>query len=162
MKQWWITRSPRERLLVVIAAFLLGGALIWQLGIKPSFDALDRAKLAHQRASQTQARLDRIEDLLSQGEAIRPARRAAPDDADAVRGEISALGSSAGLAISGAEVTGSGSVRIALTDATAPAIFTWIEQAETGLGLTVISADLRQNAAGGMDAEVEFSPDGAR
>lgn len=162
MNQWWSTRSPREQFLIAFASFLLAAALVWQFAVKPSYDALDRAKAAHQRASQTHARLDRLEDMLRQGEAIRSARAAAPADSQSARAELGALAAAAGLEPTLTDATEAGSIRATLSDVTAPAIFAWIEQVETNLGLPVSTATLQQNAAGDMDAEVIFSPDSSR
>ncbi|MFN4023657.1 MAG: type II secretion system protein GspM [Hyphomonas sp.] len=162
MSQWWSTRSPRERFLIAFAGFLLAAALIWQFAVKPSYDALDRAKVAHQTASQIHARLDRMEDMLRQGETIRAARAAAPVDAQTIRAEVTAFGTSAGLTPETSDAAEPGSVRAAVRDATAPAIFAWIEQVETGLGLSVSRATLQQNTAGDMDAEVIFRADSAQ
>lgn len=157
MKQWWISRSARERFLVATAVFLLAGGLIWQFGIKPSFASLDRAKLKHQRASQVHERLDRLEEMLRQGTPVRPARAPAPASADHVRTDLTALLASSGLVATSTESIGSGNIRITLRGAAPAEIFAWIEHAETRLGVSAVSADLRQNAAGNMDAEVEFS-----
>lgn len=112
---------------MAFAFFLLAAALIWQFAVKPSFASLDKAKLAHERASQTHARLDRVEEMLLHGESIRATRAAAPADGATLRDEIIALAVSEGLSQVTVEAAEGGRVRARMSGAPAQAIFAWAE-----------------------------------
>ncbi len=161
MTAWWNTRSPREKMLLGIAALVLAVAVIWQLVLSPAMHTLERAKLSQEQAAQTLARLDRIESLIQQGETILPHTAApATQDTGALKAEAERMAREAGLLVNGAEPASATSFRIKFSGATPPTYFQWIEQVETGLGLTTSSASLTQNADGSMDADTEFSLDG--
>lgn len=157
MSAWWNTRSPREKALLGIAAALLAVALIWQLVLQPALHTLDRAKLNHERNTQTLARLDRIEALIQQGQTIHPAITApATQDTAALQAQAAQMARQAGLSVETSPAMPT-AFQIRATGTTSPAFFQWIEQVETGLGITVSAATLKQNADGSMDASAEFS-----
>lgn len=156
MNTWWNTRSPREKALLGLAGLLLAVAAIWQLVLQPAIHTLDRAKLNHEKNSQTLARLDRIEALIQQGQTVHPAIAApATQDAAALQAQAAQMGRQAGLRVE-TPPAGQSSFQIRLAGITSPAFFQWVEQVETGLGVTVSAATLKQNADGNMDASAEF------
>lgn len=162
MTGWWHTRSPREKLLLMIAGSILAIALIWQLVVRPSVYTLDRAKLKHEASVQTLARLDRIESLKQQGEVILPIIETQTGlDSNALLSQAERMASESGLLISASETVSPTSFKITLSAVAAPAYFQWVEQVETGLGVSTHTASLTQNADGSMDADTEFSVDGA-
>lgn len=157
MSAWWNTRSPREKALLGIAGALLAVALIWQLVLQPALHTLDRAKLNHDRNTQTLARLDRIEALIQQGQTIHPAITApATQDTAALQAQAAQMARQAGLSVETPPAMPA-AFQIRVTGTTSPVFFQWIEQVETGLGITVSAATLKQNADGSMDASAEFS-----
>ncbi|MFN3608367.1 MAG: type II secretion system protein GspM [Hyphomonas sp.] len=161
MTAWWTTRSAREKMLLGVAALMLAIAIIWQFVLHPALQTLERAKMNHERAAQTLTRLDRIETLLQQGETILPYTTiAATQDTAALKAEAERMAREGNLSIDGAVPPGPKSFRITVSGVTGPAYFKWIEQVETGLGLSTSSAALTQNADGTMDADTEFSLDG--
>lgn len=161
MTAWWNTRSPRERLLLGVAGLLLAVVVIWQLVLRPAMHTLERAKLSHERSAQTLARLDRIESLIQQGQTILPyAASPATRDIAALQAEAERMAHEGRLSVSGSEPASRSSFRIRISRVSGPAFFQWIEQVETGLGVSVSAASLTQNADGSMDADTEFSLDG--
>lgn len=161
MTAWWNTRSPRERMLLGVAAVLLAVVLIWQLVLRPAVHTLERAKLNHEQSAQTLARLDRIESLLQQGQMILPyAASPATQDTAALQAEAERMAREGRLSISGSEPASPSSFRIRISGVSGPAFFQWLEQVETGLGVSVSAASLKQNPDGSMDADTEFSLDG--
>ena len=158
MSDWWTARSQREKTLLGIAGFILAAALLWQLVLNPAIHTLERARLDHERASQMISRLDRIEALIQQGEQIQPhATAPATQDAGALLAEAERMAREAALIVATSEPASDTTFRIKLSAATGPEYFRWIEQVETGLGVTVSSATLIQNADGSLDADTEFS-----
>jgi len=157
MSAWWNTRSSREKALLGIAGLLLAVAIIWQLVLQPAISTLDRAKLNHERGTQTLARLDRIEALIQQGQTIHPAITApATQDTAALQAQAAQMAAQAGLSAQ-TPAASPAAFQVSLTNVASPAFFQWVEQVETGLGVTVSAATLTQNADGSMDASAEFS-----
>ena len=157
MNAWWNTRSPREKALLGIAGLLLAVAAIWQLVLQPAIHTLDRAKLNHEKGTQTLARLDRIEALIQQGQTLHPVITApATQDAAALQAQAAQMARQAELSVETPPASQS-SFQVRLTGITSPVFFQWVEQVETGLGVTVSAATLKQNADGSMDASAEFS-----
>ncbi len=159
MTAWWNTRSDREKLLLGIAAFFLAAALIWQLVLRPAIYTLEQSRLNHEKSSQTLARLDRIESLIQQGERITPAV-AAPttQDTASLQAQAAQMAQQAGLSVE-LPTSGARAFQVKVSAASGPAFFQWIESVETGLGISVNTASLAQNADGTMDATTEFSLD---
>ena len=162
MNAWWISRTVRERMLISVAGFLLAVAVIWQFVLHPAIYTLERARLDHERAAQTVARIDRIATLIEQGHMISPAL-VAPTTTNLADIKIQAiqLASETGLSI---EVDGSNedsSLNFQVNNASGPDFFKWVEQVESRLGLNVSAASLQQNAQGGIDVNIQFSLDGA-
>lgn len=157
MSAWWSMRSAREKALLGIAGLLVAIAAIWQLVLQPAIQTLEGAKLNHERATQTLARLDRIESLIQQGQTIHPAITApATQDAAALQAQAVQMAQQSGLKVEMVPVSQS-TFQIKVTEATSPAFFRWVEQVETGLGVRTSAASLKQNADGSMDASAEFS-----
>ncbi|ABI77812.1 general secretion pathway protein M [Hyphomonas neptunium ATCC 15444] len=161
MTGWWNTRTPREKMLLAIAGFILAVAVIWQLVLNPAIHTLERAKRSHEQSAQTLARLDRIESLMQQGETILPyATAPSTQDTAALLSEAERMAREGNLLLSGSEPASPSSFRVKLSAVSGPAFFQWVEQVETGLGVSVSAASLTQNADGSMDADTEFSLDG--
>ena len=157
MNAWWSMRSAREKALLGIAGLLVAVAAVWQLVLQPAIHTLQRAKLNHQSATQTLARLDRIESFIQQGQTIHPAITApATQDAAALQAQAAQMAQQSGLKVETVPVSQS-TFQIRVTEATSPAFFRWVEQVETGLGVRTSAASLKQNADGSMDASAEFS-----
>lgn len=160
MIAWWRARSPREQFLLGIAGLFLAAALLWQFVLHPALKTLDQAKRDHERATQTLTRLDRIDSRIQLGDIILPqARSAAAQDIDTLRQEAERLAGESGLPVETSETLSPTVFAITVSGTSGPAYFQWIEQVEAGLGLSVTSAALAQNADGEMDADTEFSLD---
>lgn len=157
MNAWWNRRSGREKALLGIAGLLVVLASIWQLVLQPAIQSLERAKLNHERATQTLARLDRIESLIQQGQTVYPAITAsATQDAAGLQAQAAQIAQQSGLSVETPPVSQS-TFQIKVMEATSPAFFKWVEQVETELGVKTSAASLKQNEDGSMDASAEFS-----
>lgn len=162
MTAWWSSRTTRERALLSAAAFLMAVALIWQLVLRPAINTLETAKFNHDRAAQTLARLDRIETLLEQGQAIAPAHvSSAGQSLPALQAGAASVAEDLGLSVTLSASAGSSAIRFQVTNAPGQTFFKWVEQVEAGLGLAVISTSILQNPDGTLDAELEFGMDTA-
>lgn len=162
MSQWWLSRSPRERVLIGAAAFLLAVALIWQLMLKPAMMTLERAKLNHDQATQLLSRIERIETLLEQGEPITPPVRTPAQDIVAIKDQATQLASQVQLPIEDVQMASDTAFRVRIINTSAPAFFTWVEGLEQSFGLSVTTANLTSNDDGTVSAEAEFSLEGPR
>lgn len=162
MKNWWDSRTDREKMSVGTAGILLAIAAIWQLVLQPAMMTLDRSKVKHEMAAQTLARLDRIGTLIEQGEGISPYTvSSGSEDIAAVQSASLRMATETGLAAVSKPANSATAFGVQLTDVSSPALFTWIEQVETVLGVEVTSATLQPNSNGQLDASIEFSLDGA-
>ncbi|MBY9067693.1 type II secretion system protein M [Hyphomonas sp. WL0036] len=161
MKNWWEGRTGREKVMVGAAGTLFAIAVIWQLVLQPAMMTLDQSKLNHERAAQTLARLDRIGSLIEQGEAISPhVTSAGSQDIAAAQSASLRMATEAGLAAVSAPISATSEFGVQFSDVSSPALFTWIEQVETALGVHVTSAKLQPNANGHLDASLKFRLDG--
>lgn len=161
MKNWWEGRTGREKGMVGAAGTLLAITVIWQLVLQPAMMTLSRSKLDHERAAQTLARLERIGALIEQGEAISPhATFSGSQDVAAVQSASLRMATEAGLAAVPAPTSAASEFGVQFSDVASPALFTWIEQVETALGVHVTSAKLQPNENGQLDASLEFRLDG--
>lgn len=162
MTAWWSSRTTREKALLGAAAFLLAVALIWQLVLRPAIDTLETAKLDNNRASQTLARLDRIETLLEQGETVSPAPvSSAAQPLPALQADVARMAKDMGLSATLSPSAESPAIRLQITNAQSQNFFKWVEQVEAGLGLDVISTSIAQNPDGTLNGDLEFGMDTA-
>ncbi|PKP83477.1 MAG: hypothetical protein CVT79_01350 [Alphaproteobacteria bacterium HGW-Alphaproteobacteria-18] len=157
MSTWWTARNPREKMLLGIAALLLAVALIWQLVLSPAVHTLERAKLNHERATQTITRLDRIASMIEQGQVILPPlTRLSSQDIAALQAEAERLALNSNLVVEPLTAQHAASFRYRASGAASPAYFKWVEQVETGLGVYVSNATLQQDTDGSIVSDTEF------
>lgn len=155
MTGWWMSRTPREQLLVGLAAAILACALFYQFLLVPA-GALKAAAIAEQeRAVQTLARLDRLAQLRAEGTEIRPA--AAGGDIDALRRAAVASAADAGLTVIDSRLAAPGTFQIDLSRADPATFFAWISSLETSQGVSVLATSLTAVEGGQVTAAAEFS-----
>jgi len=151
MKTWWDQRAPREQLLLLAAAVLLALAVIVQAVLVPS---LNHRNLAAGSLAESERTLVRIDRLRERGVTlISPPAPANPQEVSTQAAEWAAQ---SGL-IADPQLTSANELRFAFTRAAPGAVFQWIEQVETGLGVPVQSAQLTAAQQGQVDATVSFS-----
>lgn len=149
MKTWWDQRAPREQLLLLAAAFVLVLAVIVQGVLFPSLARRTAAEEALAESGRTLVRLERLRDAgITQA-----APPASPQDAPALAADWAAR---SGL-IADPQLTSASELRFAFKAADPGAVFQWIEESETGLGITVQSAQITAAQPGQVDAVVVFS-----
>lgn len=147
----WQQRSARERRLLVLAALVLGCALLWQWGVAP---ALGTWRMAAQRQAALDAQTRQM--LLLQAEAKRlqtPAR--------IQRQEAMALLETSASSLLGkdARITFQGdAVRLSLSAAPASGLAQWLAQAREKAQSLPQSAQLQQVAAAKPAATAQTAP----
>jgi len=149
MRTWWDKRAPREQLLLLAAALVLVLAVIVQGLLIPSLKQRTAAEDALAESDRTLVRLERLRDA-GVTQAAPPAN---PQDRPALAADWAAQ---SGL-IADPQLTSASELRFAFKAADPGALFQWIEDAETGLGITVQSAQVTAAQPGQVDAVVVFS-----
>ena len=135
VSSWFRTRTPREKLLLQVAAFIvvLGGGLTWGYQTANAY----RAEAAADLASAVQLRDDvgRLATLNAGPAAVTPA---ASDGTP--RGAATAIAGQFDLAPSAIEPDGPTGVRISFAPASSRSIYSWIDAVErSGLVVTRMS-----------------------
>ena len=153
MMDYWMTRSARERLLILLAAGLVAVLLLNLFVVRP-------LRAAHAEASVSLAVASRTLDAVS---AARPAGMAdagqdasAPLPAEALRARLVDLAASHGLSVSRLQMDEQGSIVIQFDQAASSLLFAWLESAERQLGATPTQASVFAEASGTVRANFEF------
>lgn len=155
MTGWWMTRTGREKLLILMAAVLLAFALWYQFLLQPGASARAEALSRYERAVQTLARLDRIHQLQADGAALRPA--AVSGDIEAMRRLAVQRAGAAGLAIASSRTASPATFQAELEQADPSVIFAWLRQLETDAGLRVTASSMLASGDGRVTASLEFA-----
>jgi type II secretory pathway component PulM len=148
---WWRARTPRERLLISIAGWLLfivaAPLMVWQSASAYRQDA----EAALSRAMGLQAEVARLDPALV---AQAPNQRGTPQEI--ILAQATGLGST----IAQVEETGPGRIRVRFAPSDSLAVLTLIDQV-TRAGLTVDrTALVRADEGGLVQAELELSGPG--
>ena len=122
----WARLHARERRLVLLAAAVVLGALLWQLALAPAVRMLRQAE--GERAA-LQARWQQMQLLKSEAEALQAMPRLAPGQAQRALQESveQTLGAAARLSITGDRAT------LTLKAAPATALAQWLQQARVNV-----------------------------
>jgi general secretion pathway protein M len=147
LRAWWAGLAPRERMLVGVAASLVGLAFLWWVALAPALATLRAADAQHRELD---AQLQRMQRLRTEAKAMLAQPRQGQDEAmrqleTAIRQQ---LGVSARYAIAGDRVT------VTLTNAPAPALAQWLAQVRGNARALPGEARLARNAAGGWDGSL--------
>lgn len=106
LAQWWVGLAARERMMVLIAAWVLGLGLLWMLGIAPAWRILEAAPQRHQELD---AQLSRMQSLGAQARAVQAERSGTlPDRATSIRlieDVARSMGPAGQVSVSGDQVT---------------------------------------------------------
>lgn len=147
LRAHWAALAPRERTLVLAAAWLVAAALVWWVALAPAIATL-RASPAEHRA--LDAQLAQMQRLRTQAQAMQALPRQDPQEATrqleaAIQQQ---LGTSARYAVAGDRVT------VTLANAPAAALAQWLAQVRTNARAVPAEARLTRNASGGWDGSV--------
>lgn len=143
----WTALAPRERVLVVAAAALVGLALAWWVALGPAITTLREAESQHRTLD---AQLTHMQRLQAQAKAMQALPKQAPEEAmrqleGAIRQQ---LGTSARYSIAGDRVT------VTLTNTPPAALAQWLSQIRTNARAIPGEARLARNAGGGWDGSL--------
>ncbi|MEQ9505757.1 MAG: type II secretion system protein GspM [Hyphomonas sp.] len=151
MMALWRQRTSREKLLLLLAAGLVAAALIVQVLVIPSLSARDQAAVSVREAENTLTRLERIK---TSGAAYVPVMPASPSEDSAAR--AARLATDTGLVVKAAP-TSTLPLHFTFEPAEPTRVFTWIEEAENVLGLTVESAEITSAGPDLINATIIFA-----
>jgi len=152
MMEYWASRSPRERVLILLAGALIAALLLNVLMIRP-------LRAAKAEAASSVAVASRTLDAVS---AARPdARTGAGQVTLTVAGEdlrsrLVDLATQRGLAVSRLQSNERGAIIIQFDQASAQVLFAWLEAAERQLGAMPAEASIFAEASGTVRASFEF------
>lgn len=143
----WNALAPRERMLVLAAAGLVGLALLWWVALAPAFATLRGAEAQRRELD---AQLAQMQRLQAQARAMQALPRLSAEEAmrqleAAIRQQ---LGTSARYSIAGDRVT------VTLANTPAPALAQWLSQVRTNARAIPGEAKLARNASGGWDGSI--------
>lgn len=128
--QWWGGLSPRERVLIGVAAALALAVLLW-LGGRAMFSVVDRRAEAHREAVARAARIEAKAELLSA-----PAASVTPLPDGPLDQWLAQSASDLGLTLDRNEARGGKLATIAIGSARAPALLGWLTGLE-GQGIII-------------------------
>lgn len=155
MREWFDSLAPRERLMVVFGAVVVGILLFWSLVMAPLGNSV----------AQMTDRVEAKRDLIVWMQQVAPRLKSAGPGGDATAdgGEgslvvlIDRTARSAGLgsALTRNQPVGEDGIRVQLRDASFDAMTRWLMQLRTGSGLALDSASIeRGEAAGTVNASL--------
>ena len=146
IRDWWDNLSLRERWLVSLAGLLASGLIAWFLIWLPLQSALSNAVEAHGIAIDRQAgiaaRVAEIKRLEGGGAAT-----ADPASEAAVNLILAQSAAEKGLTLSRNDPVGQSGTSIAIANARAPSLATWLMELES-TGVTAQDLTIRPNADG--------------
>lgn len=129
---WWLERSRREQVLLLILFALFALTLIWLLFVRPLGDRLSEARERHGAAVIALAEAKARSADIGRLERQRPAALGAP-----IEQAVAQSASAAGFQLSRIQADGPDRVSLAIEAARPEALFAWISGLETQRGLIV-------------------------
>jgi type II secretory pathway component PulM len=153
MMGYWHDRTPRERLLIGIAAGLAALLILLQLIWLPAMRAKDSARRGADEAARTLEAISRQ----SAGGPAAGAAQAAPVDPDSLRRIILEAATNRRLTIVRVLVDEQGSVAVQLDDAPASTVFSWLLDIRRSSGAEISRASMNDSANGFVRSSFEFS-----
>lgn len=161
MMEWWISRAPRERLLIGLAGVLFVSVLAIQLLFVPLANARENAAL--QNAASSKA-LDTVTAglarLSSEGGATVTGGQALAGDA--ARTAIVDLARRRGLNVTRVGNASSGAVTVAIDSAAPQLIFAWLTDLKAQHGIQPQQVNMNADGAGLVAASLTFQGEAGR
>jgi type II secretory pathway component PulM len=153
MMRYWHDRTPRERLLISVAAGLAALMILVQLIWLPAM----RTKQSAQRGAEQAARTLEAISRQSVGRPAAGAPATTPADPDNLRRIILEAASTRGLTIVRVLVDAQGAVAVQLDDAPASTVFSWLLDIRRSSGAEISRASMNDSANGFVRSSFEFS-----
>ena len=137
---WWGKLAARERRLVVVAAWMVAGLLVWWVALGPALATLKAADQQHQTLD---AQLQNMQRLAAETQALRSAPPVTPEQAAAaLKAATDRLGDKAKLALQGERAV------LTLTGVGTGALRDWLAEARAGARARPLEANLSRAAQG--------------
>ena len=153
MMNYWNDRTPRERLLISVAAGLAALVLLLQLIWLPAMRAKESAQLGADRAAKTLEAISRQSTALGTDSA--PGTK--PNNPDTVRRVVLETANSRGLTIARVLVDEQGSVVVQVDDAPASTVFGWLLDVRRSSNAHIRKASMNDSGNGFVRSSFEFS-----
>ncbi|WP_031549644.1 type II secretion system protein GspM [Parvularcula oceani] len=131
--------SPRERLLVLLAAALLGVLILWFAVFGPILAARDAAKASYAEAAQTYALVQR---------AAATPRTETPGSAEPLRSVLSQTAAQAGLTIDRYDIQ-ENAIDLTVASTAADTLYSWLGELSRRHGIVVREGTVREVGEGG-------------
>lgn len=149
MTAWWMSRSPRERIMLTALASLAAVLVAWY-GVARPLAAWNRA--AEQRHAAASARAAAVDRALAEIAALR--QRAGPRPAAVpLEAAVSESAAAAGLVLKRAEADPAGGLQVRISGVPAMALFPWLAELQQRRGLAPAHLTVLKNEAGGLDVD---------
>ena len=152
VSNWWNSRAPREKGLLLIAAALCVLTVLFMGGLQPLSDARAAAKLRLENAMQDNIQIDRTIAQLSRSD---PSRVGPAENANTFRLETTRLAQQYGLPVTRLQNGPEGSLQLVFSDVSPTLIYSWLADMSQRPGGTVLSATLTQREDG-VQAVIEL------
>lgn len=151
MIQFWSSRSPRERMLILAAAVIVGLLLLSTSVVRP-------LRAAHLEASTMLLKSASTLELVDQAaQSARAEGKARPRLSDAeLRTALVELARRRGIEISRLQTRDDGNIVLQIETAPAPLVFAWLMEAEQSFNASPVRANMSEDGAGTVRASVEF------
>lgn len=150
----WAARAPRERLLVGLAAAVLGAYLTWALAIAPAWRS---TRAAPARLEQLELQLQQMQRLAAEVKELRATPPLPPEQSQAVLGAAAGrLGDRARLTLQGNRAT------LTITGLPADELTAWLAEVRAAARARVVEAQLNRTPQGLYAGSVVLAWGGAR
>lgn len=145
LRERWAALAARERLLLVLAALIMGAAVVWLVGVQPAWRTL-RSAPAEQAKLEVQWQT--MQRLAAEARTLRASPPLAPAlAAQALQGATTRLGASGKLSLQGDRAV------LTLNGAQGPDIAQWLAEARRGARARPVESRLT-NGGDGYDGTI--------
>lgn len=152
MNDFWLARSARERLLILMAALLVTALLLNVLLVRPLRTARQNAELSLAVASRT---LDAVSAARA-NVGTEQATGGPVVSGEDLRARLVDLAAQRGLAVSRLQSNERGAIIVQFDQASVQTLFAWLEAAERQLGAEPAQASIFADTSGTVRASFEF------
>lgn len=149
-RNWWRTRTGREKRLLLVMSALLALVLVWLFVIRPVGDSLSAARERHAAA------VLRLAEARSQAAAIGALAGARTPLSAPLTTILNASASEAGFPVARAEPEGANRATLVLNAVRPQAFFGWVRQAEQRNDLLVERLSATTNSDQTLSVQITF------
>lgn len=150
MMKYWSELSVREKLLIAIAAAILGLLLSWQLIVKPLVAFGPQQQKTHQKAL---ADLEIMKDGLA-SLSVAPVQTKSNLPVEKLMLEVTKSARKNGLVISRRQPNGETGISLWFEKAQSPKFYQWLDELTGKHNITLLRANVNRNNDGTIQAQV--------